>query len=589
VSLFSVVLEGGPAPSTKHATLVDALVTAARFDLEEAGLGYIGRDGESWASYGALLDRAAHLARALLDRGIRPGDRVALIAPTSPAFVEAFFGTVLAGAVAVPLYPPVRLGRLDEYHRSTARMLGTVGARIVLADGLVRRLLGRAIEDARPTLGCITIEELAHDPWRSRPLPRVEQDDLALIQFSSGSTVDPKPVALSHGNLLAQCAALESFFPTHAPDGTLLRGRTGVSWLPLYHDMGLIGSLLLAVYAPGRLALIPPELFLARPALWLQTIARHRALVSPAPNFAYAYAEKRIRDDELAGVDLSSWRFALNGAEPIAPKVMKRFAERFSRHGFDPAAMKPVYGLAEASLAVTFPRSTDGARDLPHGGRPIVSVGAPIPGVTVRVDAESHRAVGRIHVRGPSVMREYFARPGETARTVVDGWLDTGDLGFVDDGELFVCGRAKDVIIVRGANHAPQAFEDPLDEVDGVRAGCAVAVGWVPPGGDGESVVLLVERSSETTGDATGDLEDRIRAAVLERTGVRPDVVRVLPPGTLPRTSSGKLRRGEALKRFAEGKLDPPAAVTRLHIAKELVRSTLAFARTRLSTRDDEL
>ncbi|MGZ3449798.1 MAG: AMP-binding protein [Polyangiales bacterium] len=575
------VLEGGPAPSAKHETLVDALTVAARVELAEAGLGFVGRDDEHWSTFGALLDRAAHLARALFARGVRPGDRVALIAPTSPAFVEAFFGALLAGAVAVPLYPPVRLGRLDEYHRSTARMLGAAGVRIVLADGLVRRLLGRSIADARPPLGCVAIEELAREPWRSQSLPRVENGDLAVIQFSSGSTVDPKPVALSHANVLAQCAALELLFPTHGRDGSKLRGRTGVSWLPLYHDMGLIGSLLSAVYVPGRLALIPPELFLARPALWLQTIARHRAIVSPAPNFAYAYAEKRIRDEELDGVDLSCWQLALNGAEPIAPEVMTRFAERFSRYGFDPRAMKPVYGLAEAALAVTFPRR--GVRTTTHGGRAIVSVGAPIPGVTIRVND------GRIHVRGPSVMTGYFGRPGETARALVDGWLDTGDLGFVDDGELFVCGRAKDVIIVRGENHAPQAFEESLDGVAGVRAGCAIAVGWVAPGGDGESVVLLVERAAEKQVDEKV-LEERICAAVLERTGVRPDVVRVLPPGTLPRTSSGKLRRGEALRRFAEGTLDAPAPVTRLRIATELVRSTVAFAKTRLSTpRDDEL
>jgi len=579
---MSAYLEGAPAPSPKYATLSEALAAAARVDVRDAGLGFVDlHDQEQWTSFGAVLDRAAHLARALLARGVRPGERVALFAPTSPAFVDAFFGALLAGAVAVPLYPPVRLGRLDEYHTATARMLGATGARIVLADAMVRRLLGRSIERARPALGCLAIDELARDPRRATPLPRGEASDLAIIQFSSGSTVDPKPVALSHANVLAQCAALEPLFPARTNEGP---PRAGVSWLPLYHDMGLIGSLLSAVYVPGRLALIPPEHFLARPALWLRAISRHRALVSPAPNFAYAYAAKRVRDDELDGVDLSSWKLALNGAEPVSTAVMQRFSERFARFGFDRAAMTPVYGLAEASLAVTFPRRGVRLSAL-DPARPIVSVGEPIAGVSIRVcDDAGHvvdeRVVGRIHVRGPAVMSGYFGRVDDTMRTIVDGWLDTGDLGFVEHGELFVCGRAKDVIIVRGANHPPQAFEEPLDEVFGVRPGCAIAVGWSPPGGDGESLLLLVERANE---DYDPTLETRIRAAVVERTGIRPDVVRLVAPGTLPRTSSGKLRRGEALRRFSRGSLDAPDKVTTLRVVAEVVRSTVAFATVRLS------
>lgn len=582
------LLSGGPPPTSKHATLVEALKAAARVELAEAGLGYVDLDEhETWVSFGALYDKAAHLARALFARGVRPGDRVALIAPTSPAFVEAFFGALLASAVAVPLYPPVRLGRLDEYHRSTARMLGAAGARIVLADSRVRRLLGRTIERARPPLGCVTIEELAREPSRSSALPRVEGHELAIIQFSSGSTVDPKPVALSHDNVLAQCAALELLFPTHGPDGERLLGRTGVSWLPLYHDMGLIGSLLSAVYVPGRLALIPPENFLARPALWIRAMSRHRALVSPAPNFAYGYAEKRIRDEDLVGVDLSSWHLALNGAEPVSPSVMARFVARFCRYGFAPRAMTPVYGLAEASLAVTFPKRGPRTATLDDLTRPIVSVGEPIPGASIEIrDDEGNvvppRTLGHIHVRGPSVMTGYFGLPTETARTLVDGWLDTGDLGFVDDGELFVCGREKDVIIVRGRNHAPHPFEEALEDVPGVRPGCAVAIGWVPPDGDGEVLVMLVEH----TPDPPSSLEHDVRTAIVERTGIRPHVVQVLPPGTLPRTSSGKLRRREAAIRFANGKLDAPNDVNALRLATEVVRSTLAFARARLAEED---
>jgi acyl-CoA synthetase (AMP-forming)/AMP-acid ligase II len=584
----TAILSGAAAPTPKHATLVSALHEAAR---SEAALTFVDlHEREERLPFSAIRDRAEASARALIAHGVRPGDRVAIVAPTGPSFMDAFFGALLAGAVAVPLYPPVRLGRLDEYHASTARMLAAAEVAVVLADARVRRLLGVPVARARPPLGCVAIEELA---GCSAPvaLPAVAGEALAIIQYSSGSTVDPKPVALSHANVLAQCAALEALLLGNARPGAPLR-RAGVSWLPLYHDMGLIGALLSAVCVPADLVLVPPEHFLARPALWLRAIARHRATVSPAPNFAYAYAAKRVTDAQLAGVDLSCWQFALNGAEPVSPAAIDRFVERFAPYGFDARAMRPVYGLAEAALAVTFP--TGPVRARPHGDaqRAIVSVGAPIPGASIRIcdDAGAIVAtgvVGRVQVRGPSLMRGYFARPAETARAIADGWLDTGDLGFVEEGELYVCGRAKDVIVIRGANHAPQTFEEPLDQVRGVRPGCAVAVGWTPPEGDGEVLVLLVERLAEGADERPGEpaLEARIRAAVADHSGIRPEIVRVLAPGTLPRTSSGKLRRGEALRRFAAGELDAPTEPTPLRMAAALVRSTLAFAGARLEAR----
>jgi acyl-CoA synthetase (AMP-forming)/AMP-acid ligase II len=380
--------------------------------------------------------------------------------------------------------------------------------------------------------------------------------DLALIQFSSGTTVDPKPVALTHANVLANLAAIQTIVPDDD-------AQAGVSWLPLYHDMGLIGCLLLAVARPGPLTLIPPEVFLARPALWLRAISKKRATLSVAPNFAYGLCARRIRDDELRGVDLSSWRFALNGAEPVAPAVLRRFVERFSPHGFRESALMPVYGLSEASLAVTFTPPGRGPR-IKTGERELASVGAPLPGIDVEVRD------GRIFVRGPSVMREYFRNQEATRAVLRDGWLDTGDLGFVEDGELFVAGRAKDVIILRGRNHAPQEFEDALDGLAGARPGCAVAVAL--PTSEGEELALLVEQSSALT-------EADVRTRVLEQTGIRAHEVRLLAPGTLPRTSSGKLRRGEALRQLLAGELCPPDKVTLLHLAKEAARSALARAR----------
>ncbi|MGZ6143098.1 MAG: AMP-binding protein, partial [Myxococcales bacterium] len=335
------MLSGGPAPKPRHATIQRALAAAS------SGLTFLdAREHERFFSFPELEARAMRAAGALRAKGVKRGDRVAIVLPTCVEFMDAFFGALFAGAVPVPLYPPVRLGRLEEYHRQTARMLEVVGACLLVTDGRVRRLLGQAVERARPPLGCAVADELTSGPPLALdPGP----DALALIQFSSGTTVDPKPVALTHANVLANVEAIDAFITATDP-----QARAGVTWLPLYHDMGLIGCLLEALVHPGDLCLIPPEHFLVRPVSWLRALSRHRALVSPAPNFAYGLCLKRVRDEELAGVDLSAWRLALNGAEPVSPEVLRRFSERFARWGFAPEALTPVYGLSEASLAVTF-------------------------------------------------------------------------------------------------------------------------------------------------------------------------------------------------------------------------------------------
>ena len=266
-------MKGPPAPSPKFATLNAALAAAG----DDSGLTFVDmREEEQHLSWREVYRRARRAASVLLKLGIRRGDRIAVILPTGPSFVDAFFGTLLAGAVPVPLYPHLRLGRLDEYHSATARMIKLVGARLVISDWRVRRLLGKAMEASRPDLGCHTADTLIAETDEAEAQPH----HLALIQFSSGSTVDPKPVALSQGNLLAQCAVLNSMINASAT-----AHEVGVSWLPLYHDMGLIGCLLSAVYYPAPLVLIPPEDFLARPALWLRAISRHRGTASAAPSF----------------------------------------------------------------------------------------------------------------------------------------------------------------------------------------------------------------------------------------------------------------------------------------------------------------
>jgi fatty-acyl-CoA synthase len=518
-----------------------------------------------------LHGRARRAAGALRALGVRPRDRVGLVLPTSPAFMDAFFGTLLAGATPAPLGPPTRLGRQAEYHVSTARMLTTIGARLVLTDRRIHGRLGPTLERARPELGCHAADDVLQGESHRELDEDVPADQIGLIQFSSGSTAEPRAVALSHRQLMAQCAALQAVMPPRDEVA-----QVGVCWLPLHHDMGLIGCLLSAVaYGRARLVLIRPEHFLLRPGLWLRAISRHHAVVSPAPSFAYGLCLERVRDDEMAGADLSGWRYALNGAEAVSMDVVRRFGERFARWGLDPDALMPVYGLAEAALAVTFSAADEPARGIAldpttaaatgrvvPGSREVASVGRPVPGFEVEIRGERgdvlpERRVGTIFVRGPSVMTGYHDDPEATAQTLRDGWLDTGDLGFVADEELYVSGRAKDVVIIRGANHTSQEFEECVEGIAGVRAGGVVALGYVPAGADGEALLILAERDSGTSPVNDPAVIEQIRAAVLERAGVRPHAIHLVPPATLPRTSSGKLRRAETLRRFLSHALAP--------------------------------
>jgi fatty-acyl-CoA synthase len=581
-------MNGGPRVISRHAHLGESLRDAAQ---SAFGVTFVKLDErEEKLTWRELYLRARRAAGYLHDVGIRRGDRVALLLRTGPGFFTAFFGVLLAGAIPVPLYPPVRLGRLDEYHAATAEMVRRVGARLVLSEPILARLLGETLVRAKPALGLRMVAQLEHG--LSDLEEALAPDGIALIQFSSGSTVDPKPVCLTHRQILTQIATLQGIVQ---PDP---EREAFLSWLPLYHDMGLIGALLSTLDFPGPLVLLAPESFLARPALWLRAMSRYRATISGAPSFAYGLCVKRIADADLAGVDLSGWRLAFNGAEPISAQVVRRFCERFGPYGFSPEALRPVYGLSEATLAVTFPPPRASLRTLKadarvlavegalvSGDRELVSVGAPIPGVEIELRSAdgnivADNTVGRIYVRGPSVMQGYFGDETATARAVNGGWLDTGDLGVSRQGELYVVGRVKDLVIVRGGNHPPQEFEECLDGLAGLRPGCLVALGFQPPGADGEELLVLAE-VTEPAEDRVA-LEESVRAAILARTGVRAHTVRLLGAGTLPRTSSGKLRRSEALRRYLTGELRPPRRVNAARLVGEVARSTMFRALSRL-------
>jgi fatty-acyl-CoA synthase len=582
-------MRGAPAIPPKYATLVDMLDAAARSD---HGLVFVNRkEQDQEIPFARIRDQALSVAADLARRGVRKGDRVALVLPTSPEFVQCFFGAICAGAIPVPLYPPLRLGKLDDYNRRTTAMLTAVDAAMVVTDERIRRFLGVAVANAAPRLGCVTASSLG-GPISGAV--EVAADDVAVIQFSSGTTNDPKPVALTHANLLWNLASLEDYIIAEDEPH-----RVGVTWLPLYHDMGLIGNLLSAFYVPGKLVLLPPELFVAVPGAWLRAISRHRGTITAAPSFAFGLCLKRIRGEELDGVDLSSWSICLNGAEAVSAAAQRRFSERFGRWGFRASSFTPCYGMAEASLAVTFKAAgtlfktlgVDGDKlasegIVEPGGKEIVSVGRSLAGMAVEIRDDNGTVlppghVGHIFVSGPSIMAGYFGRLDLTDQALHDGWLHTGDRGFIHDGELYVCGRHKDIIIVRGANHTPEEFEAALDGLPGVRIGCAVAVGFVPPGDDDEALAMLVE----TTADATSGLAQDVASRVQQRTGILPAHVELLAPGTLPRTSSGKLRRREARTQWLAGKSSPPKKVTAARLLVAAANGELFQARASLARR----
>ncbi len=563
----------------RPSTLVEMLSNAA-------GLGGVGarfvdrREGATETSLPELWRRAQSSAGLFLEAGVHPGDRVVIMTPTDVGFYDAFFGALIAGAIPTPVYPPVRLGKLDEWVERTVGLLRRSGATTLVADRRSRRVLGQVMERVQLRCGLLKLEKLAdHEPIHRTP--SIDPDDVALVQFSSGTTREPAPIALTHRQILANVEVILDTMPEEAYDS-----GGCVSWLPLYHDMGLIGCVLTTLRAGYPMTLIPPEVFLARPAIWLRTLSRYRGAVSPAPNFAYARCAQKVEDDELDGVDLSSWVVAMNGAEPISVAAMRDFQRRFGPFGLRPEALTPVYGLAEAALAVTFSpleehfraRSFDrqalsrGEVVLDEDGLELPSLGRPLDGYDVQVrdgeNAVGEDTVGDIWVRGPSLTEGYLDGDPPTA----DGWLDTGDRGFIHDGDLWICGRAKDVIVVRGRNHAAHDLERACDDVEGVRTGCVVAVSEVTS--EGDRVFVFVEAREPREG-----LAHDCRRKVRSRTGVDPDVIVVVEPGTLPRTSSGKLRRQKTLQMYREERLDPPGDVGPTLLAKAFAKSALGYLR----------
>jgi len=532
-------------------TLPDALADAA-----QSGVGYcFVVDGvDTSRSYAEIYRSALSVGRSLREAGLGRDDVVAIVLPDAEEYLTALFGASIAGVIPASLYPPGPTTEFGRYFELTQPILRSARARaLITSTELAPHFSTLALTSADPWT--VFTRESLNAP-AVEPDRRPSLDDIAFVQFTSGSTSIPKGVVLSHRNVSANVEAI------NGPAGLAVSGDdVAVSWLPLNHDMGLVGMALGPVYAGKTGVLMPPTMFVRRPAEWLRAITRHRGTISFAPNFAFDLCARRIKDAELADLNLSSWRVAGCGAEPVHAPTLAAFAARFASAGFRDTAFFPTYGLAEHVLAATFPPrnrrpKTETASSVhSSGGRDgtvtLVSCGRPFPGHELRIVNETgtvlpERQVGEIVLAGPSVMLGYYKQDALTAQTIRNGWLHTGDLGFLSGGELFVCGRLKDIIIVNGRKYHPQDLEWAVDDLAGVRRGRVVAFGS-SVAGRADRVVIVVEPSGTVPGDI---LMEAIRRQIGNLFGLYVDDVAIVPSGTIGRTTSGKVQRAATRARY---------------------------------------
>lgn len=530
-------------------------------------------DGER-IRYGELWEGAVGVAAALQARGLQRGEPVAIMLPTSPDYFYSFFGILLAGGVPVSLYPPARRAQVADHLRRHAGILRNCQARILVTVEEAKpftRLLTSLTETTEQILTRADLA-LATGQWQPQG---IQAHETAFLQYTSGSTGDPKGVVLSHANLLANIRLMGQAVEAGSRD-------VFVSWLPLYHDMGLIGAWLGSLYHGSLFVVMSPLSFIARPVRWLRAIHRYGGTLSAAPNFAYELCLKRVRDEELAGLELGSWRCAFNGAEPVYPETTERFCERYARHGFRREAMMPVYGLAENCVGLTFPplgrgpridrvqreafATTGGALRAPDedaNALQFVACGLPLPRHEIRVVDEGGRELpervqGQLQFRGPCATTGYYRNRAASQRLFAGDWLNTGDMAYLVDGEAYLTGRSKDIIIRAGRNLYPHELEEAVGELEGVRRG-RVAVFGSRHGETGTERLVILAETRLKDAAAREALHDRIQGLAVELSGDPADDILLAPPNSILKTSSGKVRRSACRDLYEQGRIGQPA------------------------------
>lgn len=529
---------------------------------------FVGAGEPDRVTWSQLHEDARSYAAVLQERGISPGDHVALLGPTTRELVTAVEATWLAGATTVVLPLPMRMGAIDEFISQTRQRILNADSAVVIADPSLAGFLAPEPGDP-PVLLYPEIVAAAEDALGFQT-PKEDPSALAILQFTSGSTSDPKGVMLPQECVCNNIDAIAA--GAHVdPSKDIV-----VSWLPLYHDMGLIGLFGTCITTGTEMVLAAPQDFLAQPARWMQWMSDYRGTITAGPNFSYALAARALR--RMEGLDLSSWRIAANGAEHIYPSTMDELAEAGEPHGFKREAIFCVFGMAEATLAVTFPEPGTGMRrdavdraalendrlavpaaneDDPEAVRHFARLGSAVLGIEIRIvdtgtGAEvGERVVGELEVRGNSVTPGYYRRPDATEESFHDGWFRTGDLAYLVEGELVICGRIKDMIIVGGRNIYPHDVENVAASVSGVRPGNVIAFGI--NGRKGKEALVVV---AESKADDQVALRDAVSVKVCDSIGLPPEDVVLVSPGTLPKTSSGKLQRQLCRARYLDNTLE---------------------------------
>ncbi len=571
--------------------------------LTERGYIFVAPDGtEVLFSWDRLRKEAIARAHHLKAMGLKKGDRMAMVVPDALDFVPTFLGALWAGVVPVPLYPPLSLGKLDAYVEALVATLGRARPARVCAAKKVMPVLWSAVGRVPDVQGMFAVEDLAAPaPGADETMPVFADSDLAFLQFTSGSTAFPRGVVVTHGNLGVNCKGI-------MVDGLRSQASVdvGVSWLPLYHDMGLIGFVLAPLFQKVHVVFLPTLSFIKNANLWLSTIHKHRGTITFAPNFAFSLAAKRARPELLAQWDLSCMRAFGCAAEPINPATLRAFLDTFAPCGLKPESLLPCYGMAEATLAISFigmdetlkteqisaPGYEEARRAEPATAaerergltRELVCCGRAFTGHELQVVDDqrrplAERQVGEIALRGPSVAPGYFEDPESTAASFEDGWLYTGDMGYLANGEVYIGGRKKDLIIINGRNYDPQRIEWVVEEVPGMRKGNAVA--FSRSGTDTEELIVAAEsRASDPEA-----LKDAVRRKVHAELQLAVSEVVLIAPGALPKTSSGKVQRHKVRAQYLAGALGAEGVRTtgargrRFVVAKHLALSLVGRAR----------
>jgi fatty-acyl-CoA synthase len=557
-----------PRRFSDFATLGDALDYAAR---GSRGLNFHDPRGTLVRaySYAEMREDSLAMARRMVAYGLKPHDRVALVAETGPEFAALFFGCIYAGVWPVPLPLPTSFGGRDSYVDQLAVQMKSADPAMLLHPAE----LGTMASDAAHQAGTVAVdwESFAARPAPETALPTAHADDIAYLQYSSGSTRFPHGVAVTHHALLNNLSA-------HSHGMDLQPEDRCISWLPWYHDMGLVGCFLSPVANQCSTDYLKTEDFARRPLAWLDLISRNEGTsISYSPTFGYDICARRISSQSHIGdrLDLSRWRIAGNGADMIRPDVMQSFVDAFGAAGFKATAFLPSYGLAEATLAVSIMPPGEGILvelveetelsgaahqpGKPQRFRAIVNCGKPVKDMAVEVRDEDgailpERNIGKVWASGPSIMEGYFRDDVATTACMKDGWLDTGDMGYMSDGYIYIVGRAKDMIIINGKNHWPQDIEWAVEQLPGFKSGDIAAFAVTTPGGE-EAPAVLVQCRTTDDNERT-KLRDTIRDKVRSITGMN-CVVELVPPRTLPRTSSGKLSRAKARNQYLSGEIQP--------------------------------